>query len=409
MSWKMPERDRITEILAGTHAIIDLDRYTSNIRLLQAMAGPDRELMAIVKANAYGHGAVECAAAAFAAGATYAGVARIDEALELRRAGVTGRILVIGPPNPAEAAVAISNQVELTVATEESLEAVERAASEVGRPATVHLKADTGLHRYGALPELFRALARRLRTSQHITFEGLYTHYSSADDAEPEPTERQIEMMSALVRQVSEDGPLPRYIHLANSAGIIKGYFPETNLVRAGIANYGLDPSDEVPVNADFKQVLTLRTIIARRFTLPAGESVSYNRTYTPERDEEAASVPIGYADGLERHLSNTGWFSHRGERCPILGRVCMDQTVIRVPDGAREGDFVTVLGDGSTGEMTVREVGEICLTNTYEPVVRLAARVPRLFVRDGRVVSWNVQVNGERGSVDGDVRLALE
>lgn len=405
----MADRDRVQEILSGTHAVIDLDRYSTNIQLLKQMAGPDRELMAIVKANAYGHGAVECATAAFEAGATYAGVARVDEALDLRRAGVTGRILVIGPPNPAQVRIALVHQIALTVATEESLAAVERAASELGRPATVHLKADTGLHRYGALPELFLALAVRLKNSPHIDFEGLYTHYSSADDATPEPTERQIEIMSALIRQLAEEDAIPRLVHLANSAGIIEGYFPDTNLVRAGIATYGLDPSDEVPVKADFKPVLSLRTVVSRRFTLPAGESVSYNQTYTAEQDEEAASAPIGYADGLERHLSNQGWFTHHGRRCPILGRVCMDQTVIRVPADAREGDLVAVVGDGSMGEMTVREVGEFCLTNTYEPVVRIAVRVPRLFVRNGQMVSWSVPLLGEGGLIEGDRALPVE
>jgi alanine racemase len=392
------ERDRLAEITSGTHAVIDLDAYAGNIRRLRQLAGGGHGLMAIVKANAYGHGATTCAEAAIDAGCAYLGVARIDEALELRRARITAPVLVIGPANIAQLAVALEHQIALTVATHASADAVVREAESSGYHALVHLKVDTGLHRYGALPDVAVDLARKLAASRHVSLEGLYTHYASADEEDRAPTLRQFQLFERVVERLRAEDIRPPLVHVANSAAILTSQFPHTNMVRAGIATYGLDPSDEVPIPGDLRQVIAIRSVLTRRFTLAAGESVSYNMTYTALEDERVAAVPVGYADGLERHLSNTGWFVHNGRRCPIRGRVCMDQTVIGVPEDAAEGDAITILGPGEEGEMTVRTLGELCGTNTYEPVTRLAARLPRLYVRGGKPVSWAVPLLGERG-----------
>ena len=403
MSGAPQNRDRLAEITAGTHAVIDLDAYRSNLQRVAAMTGEDFAVLAVVKANAYGHGAVECAEEAVRAGCVYLGVARIDEAVQLRRGGIAAQILVIGPPNMAQIGLAIERDVALTVATRDSADAVIQAARQAGRRAIVHLKIDTGLHRYGALPELAFQLARDLDASPHVELEGVYTHFSSSDEEDPTPTKIQIERFEAAVQKLKSEGIEPRHVHLANSAAILTGQFTATTMVRAGILSYGLDPSDEVPVETSFRQILTVRSVITRRFTLDAGESVSYNRTYTAQEPEPAAAVPIGYADGIERHLSNVGWFSHKGRRCPIIGRVCMDQTVIKVPEDAREGDPVTIIGPGDDGAMTVAEVGRLCSTNTYEPVTRLAARVPRIYIRDGRPYRWAVPLHCEWGIFEED------
>ena len=391
---------RIDAIRAGTHATIDLDAYESNLKELARLAGSDKALMAIVKANAYGHGAVECATAAIEAGCTQLGVARIDEALQLRRAGLTAPILVIGPPNIPQIPVALEVDIGLTIATEEAANALLMAASVSSKPAVVHLKIDTGLHRYGAMPDLALRLGEMLDSSPAATLEGVYTHFSSADEEDATPTLDQIARFRSAVGALREADIRPRFLHVANSAATLEGLLDGTNMVRAGIASYGLDPSDEIPVTSGFRQILSLRSVIARRFTLPAGESVSYNRTYTASTDEEVASVPIGYADGIERHLSNRGRFIHREGACPIIGRVCMDQTVVRLPSGAKEGDPVVVIGDGRDGSMTVADIGRLSDTNTYEPVTRIAARVPRLYLRAGEPVSWSVPLLGEFGDV---------
>lgn len=399
MSDASSRRNRLAEIQSGTHAVIDLDRYASNLQLISRLAGDDRRVMAIVKANAYGHGAVACARAAVEAGCAYLGVARIDEAIQLRRGGVTAPVLVIGPPNQAQIGLALDNDVALTVATQESLDRVLSEASERENLATIHVKIDTGLHRYGAYPELALQLATTVENSSVAVLEGLYTHFSSADEEDVEPTLEQIERFQAVVKRASATGIHPRYVHCANSAATIEGLFPNTNLVRAGIASYGLDPSDEIPAPGGFRQILSVKSVLTRRFTLERGESVSYNRTYTADEDEPVAAVPIGYADGIERHLSNRGWFMHRDGRCPIIGRVCMDQTVVSVPATAREGDAVTIIGDGTDGTMSVAQVGELCGTNTYEPVTRLAARLPRLYIQAGVPHAWSVPLLGESGT----------
>lgn len=392
----MTEDCQLKKILAGTHAMIDIGAYGDNIRWLRERA-EGRDLMAIVKANAYGHGAVECAREAITAGASALGVARIDEALDLRRNGIEAPVLVIGPPNAAQVSEAIRESISLTASTEQSIDAIAAAASQLKTPATVHLKIDTGLHRYGALPELATILAKRLDEEPMIELEGIYTHFSSADEEDQEPTQAQVALLHQTIDQIKSAGIDVRYIHFANSAAILTGIFNGSNMVRAGIACYGLNPSDEVPVPSDLRPVLSLRSVINRRFVLPAGESVSYNRTYIATEDQQAADIPIGYADGIERHLSNRGWFIHDGQRCPILGRICMDQTVVGVPEDAREGDNVLIFGDGAHGEMTVDEVGRLSETNTYEPVVRLAARVPRIYVRNGEVESWSKSLLGIR------------
>jgi alanine racemase len=389
----------LESLIRGTHAVIDLDRYVANLAALREDAGAGRELMVILKANAYGHGAVECALVAAEAGVQRLGVARIDEALQLRQAGVDLPVLIIGPPNVSQIRTALEHSIALTVATEEAVDALLRAVRESRQRATVHLKVDTGLHRYGAMPELSLALAERLAEAEHVDFEGLYTHFSSSDEAELEPTTRQVARFSDVLQALRQRRLAPPLIHLANSAAIAQGVLGEANVVRAGIACYGLNPSEDVPLDDRFRPILSVYSVITRRFTLAAGESVSYNRTYVATHDEPAATVPIGYADGIERHLSNRGWFVHRGRKAPIIGRVCMDQTVVRVPYDAAEGDPVTVLGDASEGSMTADEIGRICDTNNYETVVGLTARVPRIYLRAGQPYSWSIPILSARGT----------
>lgn len=386
------------QLTSATHALVNLDHYVANLRALRTLAGHNRALMAIVKANAYGHGAVDCALAAIESGVERFGVARIDEALQLRAAGIEAPVLVIGPPNAAQIEDAVRSSVALTVATDAAVDAVLHAARTTGLRATVHLKVDTGLHRYGALPELAIALAKRLANADGVSFEGLYTHFSSSDETDLAPTRDQIERFTGFVEALRALGVAPPLIHVANSAAIVHGMLANTNVVRVGIASYGLDPSDEVQLDERFRPILSLRSTLSRRFTLRAGESVSYNRTFTATSDLDAADVPIGYADGLERHLSNRGWFVVRGERAPIIGRVCMDQTVVNVPPTAREGDAVIILGDAEQGAMSADEIGRLCGTNNYETVVGITARVPRLYTRGGVPWSWAIPLLGQRG-----------
>ena len=379
----------VRQIRSGTHAVINLDRYVDNLKHVHTIAGVDKTLMAVVKANAYGHGAIHCARAAIEAGAGYLGVARIDEALELRRAGIDAPVLVIGPPNNHQVEDAVRQNVQLTVATDASLRAVQSAARRAGVRATIHIKVDTGLRRYGAEPHVAVQLGLLADADDEVQLEGLYTHFSSADEEDLDPTTEQINLFWDTVRRFADAGLTPNHIHFSNSAATIRRLSGTTTMVRAGIVSYGLDPSDEVRAPSQVKQILELRSVLSRVFNLSVGDGVSYNRTFVADNDLSAADVPIGYADGIERHLSNAGWVVVRGETCRILGRVCMDQTVIEVPSNAQEGDPVTILSDGHDGAMTVSDIGRLSNTNTYEPVTRLAARVPRLYTRGGQPIAW--------------------
>lgn len=189
---------------------------------------------------------------------------------------------------------------------------------------------------------------------------------------------------------------MPRYVHSANSAAILARRTGSTNMVRSGIATYGISPSDEVQVPSGFKQILSLRTVLTRRFALEAGDGVSYGLTYRAHQSEQVAATAAGYADGLPRQLSNTGWFALNGNRFPIRGRVCMDQTVIAADDSLAVGDVIEVVGPGDNAEMTLEDVARIAGTNSYEIATRVTARVPRLYRRGDRIVACEHLLLGE-------------
>jgi alanine racemase len=386
---------RVEAAQAGTHALIDLDALAGNAAALRRRLPADAELMAVVKANAYGHGDVPCARVALAAGATRLAVARIEEGLLLRRAGIAAPILVISPPNPRLARAAVEADLSLAVGTFDALDAVTRAVDGAGLPARVHVKVETGLYRYGV--EAARAVdfARIVAADARVRFEGIYTHFATADEADDRFLRQQIERFEAVWRDLERASLTPPYVHFSNSAATIRGAFPSggegtTIVARAGYALYGLPPSAEVPVSDEFRPVLTLKSRLARVFTLPEGEAISYGRSFVAARPIRCATLPIGYGDGLPRHLSNRGWASVRGARCPIRGRVAMDQTVIEVegaPDAA-EGDEATIYGDGRDESMTVTQAGDLCGTIGYEIVTTLSARLPRIFLQGDRPVA---------------------
>jgi alanine racemase len=387
----------IDRLRSGTHALIDLDAYERNIGVLREISGDGVALMAVVKADAYGHGAVECGRAAFAAGARMLGVARIEEALYLRRSGLNAPIVLIGPPAIAEISIALAHDITLCIGSRLAIDGLLAGVGH-GQRARVHVKVDTGMNRYGFRPEDVAAVIDELSSHDRVTVEGVFTHFSSADEVDPAPTERQIERFWSALAMLEARGLRPEFVHMANSAAILTGRIEGTNLVRSGIATYGLSPSDEVTVDDRFKPILSLRSSIARRGTLLTGEGVSYGRTYRAKGEEQIAAVPVGYADGLPRRLRNQGWFVIRGERAPIRGSVCMDQTVVSVPEAAVEGDAVHIVGDGSLGEMTFDDIAGMIGTVNYEVATRVMARVPRVYVRDGEPVAWELLLTGERG-----------
>ena len=387
----LPDISRYPDAGRATRAVIDLDAFEGNIRTLRTYIGPAVELTAVVKANAYGHGAPMMAAAAVAAGADRLAVATVAEGAQLRSAGVTAPVIVLGAVGLGEAEAAIEADLEVTIGTTELLDAIAAAAAREQRQVRVHVKVDTGLRRYGAYPELAAALARRVAANPSLALEGLFTHFAtSEDDGDPFAAE-QFEALRAVVEGLAAEGIAARRVHAANSGGMLGGSAFHAGAVRPGIAIYGIAPSADRPLLPGMRPVLTLRSRLVRVFALSPGDTVGYGRTFRAGRPMLAGLVPIGYADGYRRQLSGRSWMAVRGARAPVLGRVSMDQTVVELPVGPehRLGEEVVVAGADPDGVApTMDLLGEIVGTNSYEMLVGIAARVPRHYVRGGELVA---------------------
>ncbi|MFI0447606.1 alanine racemase [Actinomadura sp. 6N118] len=364
-------------------ARIDLAAISHNVSQLRERAG-GAEVMAMVKAEAYGHGLVPAARAALAGGATWLGVAKLAEALELRRAGITGvRTLVcLGVPGePYDEAIALD--VDLTAGTPSLVEEIAAAAERAGRPARLQLKADTGMGRGGSTPADWTALveaALKAEAAGHLRVVGLYSHFACADDPGHPSIANQIEVFTELVEHAEKAGIRPEIRHLSNSAAILTLPEARFDLVRPGIAMYGLTP---VPALGTFglrpAMTLTADTAVVKR--VPAGSGVSYGHTYVTDRETNLALVPAGYGDGIPRHGSNLLEVFAAGRRRRIAGRVCMDQFVIDLGDDTLSaGNEIILFGPGDRGEPTAQEWADTLGTISYEIVTRIGSRVPRVY-----------------------------
>ncbi len=366
-------------------AEIDLDRLAANTRALKAEAG-DARLLAVIKANAYGHGSLPVARAALAAGAWGLGVAGVDEGEELRRGGVEAPILVLGSISPAAAAGAVAADLRTTVADRAVVGALSRAAVESGREALIHVKAETGLNRYGLRLEEAVALAEEARALPGLSVEGLSTHLASVDEGDKDFTNEQFRLFQLCAERL----PWIPLQHIASTGAVLD--LPETRLalVRTGIGLYGYYPSPTVSRSATITPVLALRSRIARVATVEAGESVGYARDWIAPRRSRIATVMAGYGDGVRRSLSGRGVALVRGHRLPFVGRVAMDMLMVdatTLPEAATE-DEVTLIGDQAPASLDADEVGGLAGTISYEILAGIAARVPRLYTREGRVVA---------------------
>jgi alanine racemase len=372
----------------STRAEIDLDALAGNVRALRRLLPDDVAFMAVVKANAYGHGARGVARAAIEAGATHLAVATVGEARELRGAGITAPILILGPVDLSEVPEALGMGIQLSVTTRELLDAVLDASGTLPEPAAVHVKVDTGLNRYGAPVELAVELARRAVAAPSVRFAGLFTHFSESEVEDLSFTRGQQDAFHACAAALEAEGIQPELRHQLNSGGMMQRLDPG-QMARAGIILYGISPDVWLPLPEGVRPVMRLRSRVARVFDLAPGDSVGYNRTWVAERAERAALIPVGYADGYRRSFSNRSWMMAGETRLDVIGRVSMDQTVVRVPDGAEiaHGDEVSVFGDGSRGEPTAQALADLAGTNTYEILVNIGARVPRVFLRGGSIV----------------------
>jgi alanine racemase len=368
-----------------TWAQIDLGALKANIKGLKERISPGCQLLAVVKANAYGHGAPAVARAALEGGASRLGVACPDEGAELRRAGIQAPIIILGYTSPDEAEKAVEHGLTPTINSLEHAEAVARASRKLGRVTPVHLKVETGMNRFGLDRKGVLELAKSVESMPSLRLEGAYTHFACADEVDKDFTWRQFEEFMAVASEL--DLPLR---HVANSAAILDLPEMALDMVRAGIAIYGLYPSASVSRSVALRPVLSLRSRVARVRRLEPGETVSYGRTWTATAPSRVVLAPAGYADGLPRILSNRGSVLIKGRRVPIVGRVCMDLTMVDVTDiqGAAEGDEVVIIGEQGQESITAEEIAGLSGTISYEVLCGVSRRVPRVYVDSGRLIA---------------------
>lgn len=362
----------------STYVEIDLAAIQQNIRWFVEHSGV--QVMAVVKANAYGHGMIPVAKAALQAGAQWCGVARIEEALDLRSAIPNCPILILGYTPPAQMQSAIEGEISLTIWDEAQLEQASHAAQQTGHSARLHLKVDTGMGRLGIQPEKASALAQKIARTPGVIFEGLFTHFARADEAESGPTELQEARFREVLGMMEKVGLRPQLIHAANSAASLRRPSAHFDLLRVGIAMYGLQPSDDCRLPESFQPALRWKAVLSQVKSVPAGTGLSYGHVYITRQQERIGTVPVGYADGFRRIAGNQALI--HGRRVPVIGRVCMDQIMVQldsVPE-ACAGEEVVLIGQQNGERITAEEVAKRWGTINYEVTGGIGARVPRIY-----------------------------
>jgi alanine racemase len=382
-----------------TVAGINLAALAHNCRALRRLLAPSTKLMAVVKANGYGHGSIESARVSLNNGAEYLAVARISEAVELRKAGITAPVLLFGYSHPSYLDYMLREEIIPSIHAFRSAEMLSIEGIRLKKRVKVHVKVDTGMGRLGigcdglVLPDSSKDSRKeavetilKIASLTNLDIEGVYTHFANADCIDKSHAHLQFSMFGDILDDLKKHGCDIRFRHVANSAAIID--MPETQLdmVRPGISLYGLWPSYEVDKSRiDLKPVMSIKSTIIQVREVTAGFKVGYGSTYETTKRTKIATVPIGYADGYSRLLSSRGFMLVHGQRAPVIGRVSMDLTVIdvsQIPDVNIE-DEVVVLGKNGNEEITADEIAGLTYTINYEVVSDIAARVPRIYKED--------------------------
>ncbi|MBQ4152051.1 MAG: alanine racemase [Schwartzia sp.] len=366
----------------GAWAEINLSALRHNISAIKSRVAEGAKFCAVVKADAYGHGAVAVAREAVAQGADYLAVAVLSEAVKLREAGFTTPILILGPTQPQEADVVVRYRITQAVFTVEQAAALAAAALRQHTHAKVHLVVDTGMGRIGVRPGNAGAVAAAIAGLPGIWLEGMFSHFASADSKDKMYAAEQFRRFQEAVAAVEARGIKLELRHIANSAAILE--MPDTHLdmVRAGIILYGLWPSDEVEHVIDLRPVMKVKARLSCVKDYHPGETVSYGRTFMAAREMRVGTLPVGYADGYTRLYAGKAVVEIKGQRVPVVGRICMDQCMVDVTDvnGARVGDEAVLFGSPT---LTADEAAGWLGTINYEVVCMISPRVPRVYVED--------------------------
>jgi len=377
------------KLLGPTWMEINLDAIAENVKNIKELIGEKKELMAVLKGNAYGHDVLEISSVVLNNGASRLAVARLEEGIFLRKTGITVPILVLGLTLKKQAELLVSYNITPTVSKYEMIEKLSESGFKENKMVKVHLKVDTGMGRIGIFPHDILRFINRVRTLKNVEIEGIFTHFSVADEKDKTYTEKQFQKFMEVLTALEKEGIRIPIKHVGNSATFLDLPHMWLDLVRPGISIYGLYPSTEVQKTVKLIPAQSFKTQIVFLKELLKGECIGYGRTYTTEKKRTViASLPVGYADGYNRLLSNQGEVLVRGKRFPVIGRVCMDQTMIDVTNLPRVkiGDEVVLWGRQGKEEISVEEIADKIRTINYE-IVHLPdkKRVPKLFIKNGR------------------------
>lgn len=376
------------KLLRPTWVEISLSKLRRNFQRIRELAGP-RKVMAVIKADAYGHGAVTVSKCLAETGVDWFGLATVEEALELRAAGIQQPILLLGGLYMSDPAHLIEYRLTPSISSTMRLDTYAECARRYGRPIEFHLKVDSGLGRLGLPRDRLAAFVDHYRELEGLQLKGLFTHLASAEDLVAVQTDEQAERFTAALEQLRELGVEPEWIHVSNSAALLTGRkFPE-NLVRAGALLYGycvpliVPPGQELPKVPEFEPVLTFKSRIVYMKDVPSGTPLGYSAAFYTRRNSRIATVPVGYADGLSHALSNRGYAIVHGHYARIVGSISMDLTLLDVTDipGTNIGDEVILMGQSEKCSITAIDIAKLLDTVPYEILCSIGKRVPRIYV----------------------------
>jgi alanine racemase len=364
-----------------TVCFVDLDALRWNFRQIRSRVGPQVKVLSMVKANGYGHGAPAISKALAAEGSDAFGVATLEEAVELRQAGIRAPILVLAGAYPEQSDQFFDNALTPVIHALESLRELDAAVHSRRKTLNVHLKIDTGMGRLGLLATEFDSWLPKIKKLKALKIDGVFSHFSHAENVEGSYTQQQLKLFQTIVDRLRAEGISPSLVHLANSAATITLPAAYFDMVRPGLMLYGIYPSPAMGSQICLQPVLSWKTRILQLKKVPAGSSISYGQTFITKRESFIATLPIGYADGYPRLLSNRGEVLINGKRAPVVGRVCMDLTMIDVTDigKTQQGDEVVLLGRQGDAEISADEMAVWAETISYEILTSIGARVPRI------------------------------
>ena len=373
-------------------AEVNLDAIATNIERMKNNLSKEMQMIAVIKADGYGHGAVPIAKVLEQYDYIWGfAVATLDEALVLKKQGVTKNILVLGCVFPEQYLEMLRNDIRACVYTETMAQDISALAEKEGLTAYMHIKIDTGMGRLGfpVTTDSVNAI-HRISGLKNVCLEGIFTHFSKADETDKTFTQKQIKDFTKMITELKNIGVDFPYRHCSNSAAIIDVPCENCNIVRAGISTYGLYPSEEVcKSNVELTPALSLHSKVAYVKEVSAGTPISYGGTFVTDKCMKIATIPVGYADGYPRTLSNKGYVLIHGKKAPVVGRICMDQFMVDVTEieDVRFGDKVTLIGRDGDAVITVEELGDLSNRFNYEFVCDLTKRIPRNYIRNGKLV----------------------